>query len=162
MSVSYAAWSTDLPAAEDLVHRALTAALQALAWAGTAASIEVGVELAGDARSAELNCEYRGLEGATNVLSFPVEQAGEALAGAPLLLGDIVLAHGVIRAEAGAQGKTLGDHVSHLLVHGLLHLAGYDHQGENEAETMEALERRILAELGIGDPYAAGGGAERS
>ena len=143
------------------MHRAVTAGLQALAWAGAAARIDVGVELADDARSALLNREHRGREGATNVLSFPLEAADEAIAGAPLLLGDIVLAHGVTQAEASAQGKTLGDHVSHLLVHGVLHLAGYDHQGENEAEAMETLERRILAKMGIADPYAVGEGAER-
>ena len=95
----------------------------------------------------QLNARFRGKDGATNVLSFP------APASAGLHLGDIALAHGVCAREAVEQGKTLAAHLSHLVVHAVLHLLGYDHEAEAEAEVMEARERRLLAGLGVADPY---------
>lgn len=158
MSVSCAAWSADLAGAEVLARRAVAAGVEAIDWPA-AAVVEFGVEFAADDRVRALNKEHRGQDRATNVLSFPVESLADASPGAPLMLGDIVLAHGVVRAEAQAQGKTLADHACHLIVHGLLHLAGHDHQDAAAAEAMEHLERRILAGLGITDPYDLGGSA---
>ena len=97
-----------------------------------------------------LNARWRGKQGPTNVLSFPVSGLEEV---APELLGDIVLCAPVLKAEAAAQAKTIAAHCAHLLVHGALHLLGYDHLREDEAEQMEALERALLAELKFPDPY---------
>ena len=102
-----------------------------------------------------LNRDYRGKDKSTNVLSFPAE----AIEGLPpelhSELGDIVICAPVVTREAGEQGKVLADHWAHMLVHGTLHLLGYDHIDDNDAETMEALERRILGQAGIADPYGA-------
>ncbi|MCW5724565.1 MAG: rRNA maturation RNase YbeY [Maricaulaceae bacterium] len=108
----------------------------------------VCVLFASDAGIAELNATHRGKSGPTNVLSFP------AHASAAGWLGDIALALGVCRAEAEARGISLRDHARHLLAHGFLHLQGYDHRHEDEAEAMESAERRALARLGVADPYA--------
>lgn len=97
----------------------------------------------------DLNQRFRQKTGPTNVLSFPAPPNPENN------IGDIALAFGVCAHEAGEQGKSLADHLSHLTVHGVLHLAGYDHQTDDEAEAMEDLERRVLASLGVSDPYAA-------
>jgi len=96
-----------------------------------------------------LNKQYRGKDKPTNVLSFPASADGSCP-----LLGDIVLASGVVRAEAKAKNVSLANHVSHMLIHGFLHLQGYDHETENEAKVMEALEIKALADLGIVNPYA--------
>lgn len=106
---------------------------------------------------AALNRDFRSKEGPTNVLSFPAEEAASLQDGphdVPAMLGDIAIAFGVTGAEAAARGVSLADHTTHLVVHGLLHLLGYDHIEENEAVAMETLERRILAKLGLSDPYA--------
>ncbi len=106
------------------------------------------VLLTGDDEVAALNTTYRDKPGPTNVLSFPAAPNPEDHRG------DIALAFGVCAREAGEQGKTLAHHLQHLVAHGVLHLVGYDHQTDSEAEEMEALERRILARLGAPDPYA--------
>ena len=98
-----------------------------------------------------LNDRWRGKRGPTNVLSFPAEGLADV---APEVLGDIVLCVPVLKAEARAQRKTIAAHCAHLLVHGGLHLLGYDHQDDATARRMERLERRLLAELGFPDPYA--------
>lgn len=108
----------------------------------------VAILLTGDEAVATLNRNFRGKEGPTNVLSFPA--AGQA----DNHLGDIALAAGVVAREAEARGITVEDHLQHLIVHGFLHLQGYDHQQDDEAEHMEDLERRALARLGVSDPYA--------
>ena len=104
--------------------------------------------LTDDAEVRQLNARWRGKDKPTNVLSFP--------AGDPVLIGDVVLAFQTVKREAAEQGKHFGDHLSHLVVHGALHLIGYDHVKARDAEAMEALERRVLAGLGIADPYALG------
>jgi probable rRNA maturation factor len=113
---------------------------------------EVSLLFCDDAFIATLNRQWRGLDKPTNVLSFP---AGGDLSVAPIL-GDIVIAYETAAAEAGQEGKSLADHVSHLIVHGFLHLIGFDHIEDADAEEMEALERMILAGLGIEDPYKGG------
>ena len=111
---------------------------------------ELSIVLTDDARIRALNLAWRGFDKPTNVLSFP---AGGK--GAPTHLGDIVIAYETVKREALAQDLAFLHHLAHLAVHGFLHLHGYDHEAEAEAETMEQMERRILARLGIPDPYAA-------
>jgi probable rRNA maturation factor len=110
---------------------------------------EVSVRLCDDDEIRALNLAWRNSDRATNVLSFPAP-AGK---GGPLL-GDIVIAFEYVSEEARAAGRPLRDHLAHMLVHGMLHLLGFDHEGEDDADEMEALERRILAKLGIEDPYS--------
>lgn len=112
---------------------------------------EVGVVFTDDAHIRKLNARWRGKDSATNVLSFPAGAQPEA--EGPVPLGDIVLAFETVAREAAAEDKKPEHHVAHLLVHGFLHLLGYDHETDEQAETMEALERRILHALAIGDPY---------
>jgi probable rRNA maturation factor len=114
--------------------------------------VEATILFSDDETVAELNQVWRGKPGATNVLSFPSAQSFSA-PDMPRHIGDIALAFGVVAREANEQGKTLAAHTSHLLVHGLLHLAGFDHMIDAEAETMEAREVAILQGLGISDPY---------
>lgn len=109
---------------------------------------EVVVLLTDDATVRDLNARFRAKDRPTNVLSFPAPETARPH------LGDLVLALGVCVAEAAEQGKTVGDHLSHLVVHGVLHLLGHDHEDETEAEAMEARERVVLATLGVADPYA--------
>ena len=108
----------------------------------------VAILLTGDDEIARLNRTFRDKDGPTNVLSFP---SGET---ADNQLGDMALAWGVMTREAEARGITVADHLRHLIIHGFLHLQGYDHQHDDEAERMEDLERRALVRLGVADPYA--------
>jgi probable rRNA maturation factor len=108
--------------------------------------LEAAVLFTGDDSVQALNLQWRGQDKPTNVLSFPAPEGSGTL-------GDIALALGVIQAEATAQGKSVADHTAHLLVHGALHLLGYDHQANDEAEEMEGLEIECLAALGIKNPY---------
>ncbi|HTR14821.1 MAG TPA: rRNA maturation RNase YbeY [Roseiarcus sp.] len=112
---------------------------------------EVSLLLADDARLQSLNANWRGLDKATNVLSFPAASPERISDGR--LLGDIAIAYETVEREAGSAGEALGDHYRRLVAHGFLHLIGYDHQTDEEAERMESLERRILARLGVRDPY---------
>ncbi len=116
--------------------------------------VELSILLADDDRLRQLNRTYRGLDHPTNVLSFGGDEMSAAGGGVPHLLGDIAIAAQTTGREAEAGGKTMADHLSHLVVHGTLHLLGHDHENEPDATTMEQLERRILAGLGIADPYA--------
>lgn len=120
------------------------------AIAGFRPDATVTVRVVDSAEGADLNERWRRRRGPTNVLSFPVSGL-EALA--PELLGDVVLCAPVAAAEAQAQGKTLDAHWAHLLVHGVLHLLGFDHEDDRGAAEMEEAERRLLAELGYADPY---------
>jgi len=114
---------------------------------------ELGVVFTDDAHIQALNAEWRGKDKPTNVLSFPAFplSPGDRL---PPMLGDIVLAAETVAREAELEGKPLDHHISHLVIHGLLHLLGHDHEDEGEADRMEALERAALARLAIPDPYA--------
>ncbi|HXE67683.1 MAG TPA: rRNA maturation RNase YbeY [Rhodanobacteraceae bacterium] len=113
---------------------------------------ELSIRIVGAREGRTLNRQYRGKDYATNVLSFPVELPRGV---ASPLLGDLVICAPVVTREARKQGKSPRDHYAHLTVHGVLHLLGFDHQDERDAVRMEALETRILATLGIADPYAA-------
>jgi probable rRNA maturation factor len=122
-------------------------------WAEAAArreGAEVAIRIVDEAESAELNAAYRHKSGPTNVLSFPFE-VPEGVPNA--LLGDLVICAGVVEREAGEQGKPLEAHWAHMVVHGLLHLQGYDHVEDSEAEAMEAEEIAILSDLGFPNPY---------
>ena len=158
IEVAAADWTGALPDAEKTADIALTATFGRSAPAGPPA--EVSLVLADDAMVADLNRDYRDKEGPTNVLSFPMSDpmssggiAPADGADRPEMLGDIVIAYGVTASEAEAQGIPLAHHLSHLCVHGMLHLLGYDHESDDEAEAMERLEADILGDLGVPDPY---------
>jgi probable rRNA maturation factor len=119
--------------------------------------VEVSIRLTGDAEVRSLNAKWRGKDHTTNVLSFPLAEIDqfttENVVGAELLLGDIVLARGVCEREASEKGLSLEQHASHLIVHGTLHLLGYDHQSDTDGADMEAREVSALETLGIANPY---------
>ena len=141
-----------LPGIEKLARRAIEASIKA-SRARILDGAEVSVQLADDAQIRALNARWRGVDKPTNVLSFAASTPAK-IAAAPML-GDIVMAFETAEREAVEEGKTLSDHAVHLVVHGFLHLLGFDHQIAAEADRMEALETGILAKLGIADPYAA-------
>jgi probable rRNA maturation factor len=132
-------------------HETLLSSALAAAAAEEGAEGEVSLLLGDDAAIGALNLQFRNKKGPTNVLSFPAPLAGPGVAG---FLGDIALAAETIVEEANFQGKRFEHHAAHLVVHGFLHLLGYDHEDPAQAEKMEARERAILATLGISDPYA--------
>jgi len=136
--------------AEDIIQRAIAAAASFIEL--PAEDTEVAVMLTDDARIRELNRAWRNQDKATNVLSFPAAQPPGATPS-PLMLGDIAIAYETTLSEAEAEDKPFQNHLSHLAIHGFLHLLGYDHLDDAEAEEMEELERDILAKLGIADPY---------
>jgi probable rRNA maturation factor len=145
-------WEAE-PDAEAVVRRAISQAAAVVDPRDSAA--EVAVLLCDDAMIAALNAQWRGRDEPTNVLSFPAPPIPDAMvSGAAVHLGDIAIANETVIREAREQGRTVSAHLAHLAVHGFLHLLGYDHQTDSEAEHMEGLEREILAVLGISDPYA--------
>lgn len=121
------------------------------AMAATGRQGELTVRIVDEVESADLNSRYRGKPGPTNVLSFPLAASDPA---GQFCFGDLAVCAPVVSREAREQGKTVEAHWAHMLVHGVLHLAGYDHQTDDQAQSMEDLERRILRGLGFGDPYA--------
>ncbi|HWK45379.1 MAG TPA: rRNA maturation RNase YbeY [Stellaceae bacterium] len=164
VTVEEDAWTDRVPEVSLLCDQAVLSVLEAACPALQGAS--VSLLLADDARVRELNRTYRDQDKPTNVLSFPatLTRPGEtprtAFEGVPLGLGDIVLAFETVTAEAAAQDKPIEHHLIHLVVHGTLHLLGYDHMTDDEAAVMEGLEVRILAGLGIADPYHDGSGPD--
>jgi probable rRNA maturation factor len=150
-------WLTSLPAAAQICRAAADAAYRgaAGALAPFGGQSEISVVLADDALVQDLNHRFRDLDKPTNVLSFPAGDEGVAPDCGERQLGDVILALETTRREARDQAKALSAHTSHLVVHGVLHVLGYDHQGDAEAQVMEALERKILASLDIADPYLA-------
>jgi probable rRNA maturation factor len=146
-------WQAE-PGADTVIHRAIAAAAEMVdADVGEA---EVAVMLTDDAGIRTLNNNWRGIDKPTNVLSFPALQPSGAGGpdDAPRMLGDIAIAYETTRKEADDEHRPFDHHLSHLAVHGFLHLIGYDHENDADAETMETLETAILAQLGIPDPYA--------
>jgi probable rRNA maturation factor len=143
VEVEDAAWSEALSGCEAVVTNAALSALNSAGMSG----LGVTVLLTSDAEVQSLNAQFRGQDKPTNVLSFPAPDTARPH------LGDVALAYGVCASEAQAQGKTLDQHLAHLTAHGVLHLLGYDHESEAQADDMERLERVILAGLGYPDPY---------
>ncbi|QNA84530.1 rRNA maturation RNase YbeY [Sphingomonas sp. So64.6b] len=147
---------------EALAQRAATAAIERTPHGElltAAATIEISVRLATDDEVQTLNAQYRHKDKPTNVLSFPMVQAdlldtiSQNSDDGEVLLGDIVLAYGVCAAEAADKGISTEDHATHLIVHGTLHLLGYDHIEDHEADAMESIEIDALTSLGLADPY---------
>ena len=145
----------DEPDAEAVIQRAIAAAAETVEQ--DVGEAELAVMLTDDAGIRTLNLNWRGVDKATNVLSFPALQPSRPSAAdddAPRMLGDIAIAYQTMRKEADEEQKPFEHHLSHLAVHGFLHLIGYDHDKDDDAEAMEALEQEILAQLGIPNPYA--------
>jgi probable rRNA maturation factor len=151
-----AKWKKEMPGVKSIIKKSCTATLQHTGIIKHAKEIDISVLLASDAYVKELNSNYRAQNKPTNVLSFPQE---ELSAGnyknidKKISLGDIVFALETVKQEAVQQNKDFGHHLAHLAVHGTLHLLGYDHEGDVDAEVMEALEIRILAGMYIESPY---------
>jgi probable rRNA maturation factor len=137
------------PKAKTIVKKAISVAAKA---ASTRPS-KLAILLSDDSSIRALNRQWRGKNAPTNVLSFPAAGGGEPQSSPPYI-GDVVIAYETTAREAAAEGKRFDDHLAHLAVHGFLHLLGYDHENVRDADTMENLERRILAQLGVPDPYA--------
>jgi probable rRNA maturation factor len=148
--VTATCWQAE-PGAEALVQRAIDAAAKHAS--ASAEATEVAIVLTDDSGIRTLNRDWRGIDKPTNVLSFPAATV-QASRMQPRMLGDIAIAYETTAREAEDEGKPFGHHLSHLAVHGFLHLVGYDHENDADAETMEALERTILRSLGVPDPYA--------
>ena len=142
------------------VKPALRRAISAAAAPMQLEESELAIVLTDDAAVRKLNRRWRGSDKATNVLSFPAHGLVPPGSG-PRPLGDVVIAYETMAREAQEQGLPLTHHLTHLAVHGFLHLLGYDHESDTEAETMEQLERDILARLDVPDPYATRGEADR-
>ena len=144
---------------DELARSAATAAIAESAFPQLAEGprgVEISLRLGSDEEVRLLNAQWRGKDKPTNVLSFPMADGAEltaAIRGPELMLGDIIMAHGVCAAEAAAKAVPIERHAAHLMVHGTLHLLGYDHASDAEAEDMEAREVRALARIGIADPY---------
>lgn len=134
------------------VDTAIAAARAAVAAAGDGRQVELSLALVPDAQVRELNRTFRGQDKATNVLSFPAARMPQGETET-VFLGDVIIAYETVLNEARDAEKSLSDHLSHLTVHGVLHLFGYDHETNDEAEHMEDLERTILRSLGVSDPY---------
>jgi probable rRNA maturation factor len=151
-------WRSE-PDVEAVIHRAIATAAEIVHAGGGdtgRGEAELAVMLTDDAGIRTLNSNWRGIDKPTNVLSFPALQPTGAGGpdDAPRMLGDIAIAYETTRKEADDEQKPFDHHLSHLAVHGFLHLIGYDHENDGDAEAMEALEQEILAQLGIPDPYA--------
>ena len=154
ISVSHGNWASAISDVERVCHRAALATFGACAE-GKLSKVEVSILLSDDENLRILNKKYRGIDKPTNVLSFSNLDVNETVQfeAMPLLLGDIVIAYETTMSEAEQEGKKLADHLSHLVIHGILHLFGHDHENHAQATVMESLETSTLAELGISDPY---------
>jgi probable rRNA maturation factor len=150
VTVALDAWRSAIADVEGVCRRAAGEALSHTV--PTAAGNEISVLLCGDDTVSELNRVYRGSARPTNVLSFPNGYAGAE--PDTVLLGDVAIAFETVAAEAAASHLAIADHLTHLIVHGVLHLLGYDHQTTRQAEEMETLEIAILDRLGVADPYS--------
>ena len=151
------AWTRVCLDAESIVREAADLALMrgaaasGLAWEGP---VELSIILTDAAEQQRLNHDYRGIDAPTNVLAFPAwSPAADVPPEAPVLLGDVAVSLETIVREAAEQEKLFADHLRHLVIHGVLHLLGYNHEMPSEAVVMESQERSILAELGVSDPY---------
>lgn len=144
-------WKKVFPAAVICCRRAAAAVLESEGLENS--DFEISVVLTNNKMIRKLNLEWRGVDAATDVLAFP-NQETSSVAELPQLLGDVVVAFGVASRDAKLDNVSLRNHLSHLIVHGVFHLLGFDHLREADAKIMEARETRVLAELGVGNPYA--------
>jgi probable rRNA maturation factor len=152
VDISVASSADDIPAEKDVIEWVSRTVSRVL----VGESAEVSVRIVDEEEGGKLNERYRDKSGPTNVLSFPAETGvAELPPDMPRLLGDIVICAPVVAREAVAQGKPLDAHWAHMLVHGALHLLGFDHLDREQAEHMESAEKQILAQYGVTDPYAA-------
>lgn len=153
VDVQVSADLTDVPAESDI--RGWLEKVIAHLGPGTERELEISVKIVDEAESRDLNRRYRDQDRATNVLSFPATEAGlkDPPADLPMVLGDIVICAPVVAREADEQGRDKPDHWAHLIVHGALHLMGYDHESDAEAREMERLEAAVLALGGVENPY---------
>ena len=138
------------PTARNVVKSAVLAAAKAV----STRPVELAIVLSDDSAIRSLNRQWRGKNAPTNVLSFPAAAPGKGRS-APPYIGDVVIAYQTTAREAAAEGKPFNHHLAHLAIHGFLHLLGYDHENDRDADAMERLERRILKRIGVADPYAA-------
>jgi probable rRNA maturation factor len=155
--VEHDAWRDIIAEPMPLLRRAAIVAVAEVRRARRSRSTRipvVAVALIDDRAMRKLNKTYRGKDRPTNVLSFPSGETAESKR-VRQSLGDVAIALGTVKREAKEQGKSVSDHLTHLMVHAVLHLLGYDHEADPDAEEMEALERKALARLGIADPYGA-------
>lgn len=163
LDLEHGAWQDALAAPQAHLEAALHAALDELIAQKklpamlVGRALEISAVLTDDAQVQQLNREYRGKDKPTNVLSFPQldDSAADLPKEIPLPLGDLVLAYETVASEAKARDIDVGQHVTHLVVHGLLHLVGYDHEDDHSAEAMEQLEIQVMKRLDLPDPYAA-------
>jgi len=158
VTIEAAPWRTVLDDAPDLCRRAAHAALARGAGAPWLTTAEVGVVLCDDDAIRALNRRHRGQDRATNVLAFPLLDLDrgrplQAPGPRPLLLGDVIVALETVHVEATAACRPVGEHLCHLVAHGTLHLLGFDHDDDDEARLMEDLERAVMADLRLPDPY---------
>lgn len=151
ITVDCSEWLRELPNAQEISHSAAVAALSSTKSWGKS-DLEISITLSDDKTLQELNNRYRNKNETTNVLAFQLEQ-DSAIPGQPILLGDVIIALGIARREAEEQGKKLTNHLKHLVIHGVLHLLGLDHQNKRDAVTMESIEIGVLRSLGTNDPY---------
>jgi len=164
ISVSCQSWQSELPAVRDICRKAIREAIHTAARLSPTVQAEVSLVLSDDDFMQGLNRQYRKIDRPTNVLAFPGDDLGDTLddlpegisVAAPVLLGDVIVAFETAVSEARADNKSLADHLSHLVVHGTLHLMGFDHENDADAQEMESLETKVLAALGVGNPYNEG------
>jgi probable rRNA maturation factor len=149
VDVQIASESSSIPDPEE-IQSWLTEAVRGSLETG---NLEISIRVVDEVEGRQVNKRFRAQDKATNVLSFPAELP-EWPADTPKILGDIVICGPLVEREALEQGKKIGDHWAHMLVHGALHLLGYDHESNEDAEVMESLETELLAKRGIADPYA--------
>lgn len=149
VQVSERAWQADSEDPQSMTRRVVGTLFEHLGLSSSTADLTVRFADDGEVRA--LNLQFRGKDAATNVLSF---RANQVPAREDDGLGDVILAYETVVREAGEQGKTIENHTAHLVVHGVLHLLGYDHDTDEKAEAMELIEKDVLAQLGICDPYA--------
>ena len=161
VAVSCGGWAQEISGAENLCRRVALAALEGSGYDLGGRDVEISLMLADDALIRGLNRQYRNQDKATNVLSFSsgafiLGEGGPVSPAGPVVLGDVAIAFETVRDEAQAQEKSLEAHLAHMVVHGVLHLLGFDHEDLSQAEYMEGLEISILAGLGHDNPYADG------
>ena len=159
ISISCLSWQDALPDIEEICRKAVTTAVLSVLKLSSKAipPIEVSLVLSDDNFIQGLNSQYRQIDRPTNVLAFPGDDLADCLTphstSVPALLGDVVVAYESAASEAHDENKSLADHLSHLVVHGTLHLLGYDHENEDDAAVMEALEIKVLGSLDVQNPY---------